>query len=361
MSNPFERLLLYEAIGETRAIAVDAHGRAAALYHDRWADHETRLRWGEVHSGVIRKLSRHDGGAFIVLEGGQEGFFAQRELAGLVEGQRAYWRIKAEARDSKLATLSLLEANQVDQEKIGIRLTGKEGFAHWLDQFPGRGQLRVESSKAANEQIDAAFDAALAPIAPLPGGGRLQISPTPALVAVDVDTLGRRDKGRATARARNVGCLAAEELARQAVLRKLGGPIVLDCIGPLARRDGPALKESFLKAFASLSSRRANCLPPSPFGLMEMVLEWRWQPLREAYFMPDGQARPLAALLDGFRQVEREAQARPADRLSLNLPLRAYKAFLAHRKIYEKALIDRLGGRIEVIKSDRDYVEVTRL
>lgn len=348
------RIYLHEAIGETRAAALDGRGRAVGLFHDRIAEHDSRLRWGEVLQGKIGKLSPHDGGAFIQLETGQEGFLAGRDLTGLVEGAKGLWRVTAEARAGKLAKL--------------VSATGQEGapveqsaLANWKAHLPDASELAFETGDEAGQIISDAFEDALNPIAPLQGGGRLQMSPTPALVAIDVDTLGRKDKGRASARAKAVGLVAAEEAARQAAVRGLGGALVLDCISPLAKRDGPLLKQRFIETFRTYSERRVACLPPSLFGLMEAVLEWRVQPLHEACFGADGKPTALAELLAGLRRVEGEARADRAARLQLGLPRPAFKAFLAHRKIYEQGLIDRFGGRIEIVCSTRDVIEVASL
>lgn len=346
------RLLTHEAVGETRALALDGAGRAVSLFHDRWAERETRLRWGQVLAGNIRKLSPADGGAFITLEGGQEGFLAQRDLTGLVEGEAGLWRVVAEARADKLAKLAKADTKET---------SAHSPLERWQASLPDADALVLERSPEATLMISDAFDDALNPIAPLAGGGRLQITPTPALVAIDVDTLGRQDKGRASLRAHCVGLVAAEELARQAALRGLGGALVLDCIAPLARRDGPDLKKRFLETFRGLSTRRAECLAPSPFGLMEIVLEWRARPLHEAYIDVSGRDLPLASLLDGLRRVEREAKANPSARLSLGLPKLAFEAFVSQRKMYETGLIDRFGARIEIAQTPREKIEVSCL
>ena len=344
-------LLLHKAIGETRAIALDHAGRAVALFHDRWAEQGIRLRWGDVLTGIVRKCSPADGGAFISLEGGQEGFLARRDMGGLVEGAHGTWRVSAEARADKLA--KLVEATQSE-----LDAPQNKPLERWQASLPCVDGAVFEETHEAAKIIDETFGDALTPRAPLSGGGRLQITPTPALVAVDVDTVGRKDKGRASARARAVGLVAAEELARQAVLRGLGGALVLDCIAPLARRDGPELKKRFVETFRTIASRRVECLPPSPFGLMEAVVEWRWQPLHEACFNEAGHPRPLAVLLDGLRQIESAAQANTAAQLKLDLPVSAFEAFLQHKTLYETALSDRFGARIIVAQSKREKIEV---
>lgn len=356
------RLLRHDAIGETRIAALDEADRVIGLYHERWAEREMRLHWGQVQLGNIAKLSPGDGGAFIRLESGQEGFLSRRDMTGLVEGAHGLWRVVAEARDEKLPRLAKIE----DSAETRALLEATP-LQHWQDSLPGGAKCAFETSPDATQIIAEAFDDALNPVAPLIGGGRLQITPTPALVAIDVDTVGRRDKGRASARARTVGLAAVEALAREAAIRGLGGALVLDCIAPLSRRDGPELKKHFLETFRGMSTRRAECLPPSPFGLMEAVLAWRTQPLYEAYFEIGEQgtiamtATPMAALLDGLRQIERAAMANPADRLQLALPGAAFRAFANHRKMYEHGLIERFGARIETVQSPREKIEVSSL
>ena len=346
------KLLLHEGIGEIRAAALDKAGRPLALFQDRLVERGKRLRWGEIRGGHIRKLSPHDGGAFIALEGGLEGFLPRRDITRLVQGAHGVWRVMAEARAGKLAKLAEADAETETETEVSV-------LEKWRASLRSEATLEFESPAAAARIIDAAFQDALCSIVPLAGGGRLQI--TPALVAVDVDTIGRKDKGRASARAKAVGLVAAEEAARQAVLRGLGGAIVLDCISPLSRRDGPELKKRFVKTVKAVSDRRVDCLPPSPFGLMEAVLSWRWQPLQEAYFDRAGDALPLAVLLDGLRQIEKAALANPADRLCLALPDGAFKTFNAEKNMYETALMQRFGRRIMVQRSSREQIEVSNL
>lgn len=345
-----QTLLIHEAVGETRAVVLDSQGRAAGLFYDRIAEHGERLRWGQTAPGRIAKLAQSDGGAFIQLDGGHEGFLAGQDMAGVVEGARGLYRVVAEARADKLAKL-----------KAASEEVSASPLALWKESLPGAESLTVSTGPDAAQQVDEAFEDALAITAPVPRGGRLRISPTPALVAIDVDTAGRVDKGRASARARAVNLAAAEEAARQIALRGHGGPVVLDCIAPLARRDGPDIKARFVQTFRALSGARVECLAPSPFGLMEAVLEWRTRPLSEACIRPDGEMTGLAIALKGLRELEREAAANPAARLRLGLPDAGHAAFDVHRDVYQRALIDRFGARIEIVRSTRSKIEVSEI
>lgn len=88
-----------------------------------------------------------------------------------------------------------------------------------------------------------ALDALAAP-EPLPGGGRLHVEPTRALVAVDVDTGG--DGAGAAGLKANIAALRA--LPRQLRLRGLGGQIVVDP-APMPKKDRRQLEQALKAAF----------------------------------------------------------------------------------------------------------------
>ena len=343
------RLLLHAAVGETRAAVLDSDNRPFALFHDRWAERGKRLRWGETHEGVIRNVSYADGGVFVEVSNGQEGFLSKRDLTGEIEGARGLYRVAAEARAGKLARLAKAESE-----------TTRTPFETWIHNVPKTAALEPEQDQSALDEIEAAFDAACSAVAGLPGGGHLHITPTRALTAIDVDTAGRQERGRASLRARKVNLEAARELARQAALRAVGGLLVLDCIAPLARRDTSSIKQAFLDTFTAFSTRKASCLPPSPFGLMEAALEWRAQPVHEAYTDPTGAPTPLAELLAGLRALEREAVSDRSAMLTLNLPGAAFKAYQVDKALYDKALQERYGARLSLVQASREKTEVHR-
>ncbi|MEQ8965694.1 MAG: ribonuclease E/G [Azospirillaceae bacterium] len=81
----------------------------------------------------------------------------------------------------------------------------------------------AESIRLDTVDLDSALGEALAPEVPLPGGGRLTIEPTRALVAIDVDTGGAQDKAA-------VDRAAVDAVARHLRLRALGGLIVVDFV-----------------------------------------------------------------------------------------------------------------------------------
>ena len=86
-----------------------------------------------------------------------------------------------------------------------------------------------------SEEIEALAD----PETPLPGGARMSVESTRALVAVDVDT--GQDTSPAAALKANVA--AARALPRVLRVRGLGGQIVIDA-APSPKRDRPRIEQA---------------------------------------------------------------------------------------------------------------------
>jgi len=344
------RLLLHQGICHTRAVALDPEGRAVRLFLSTSFD--TGLKLGDVLEATVAKVSPGDGGCFLRTSNKQEGFLSHRSANDLVEGQHLLCRVAAEARADKLARLVVAsEADRKGDEPSPLQRWTASLPRHWPEDF--------ETSAGITRQIDGVFEDALSSIVSLPMGGRLQITPTPALLAIDIDTIGRRDKGRASARACAVNTEAAAAAGRQMALRDLGGNVVIDCIGPLAKVDAGAVKAAFVDGFRTASMRKISCLPPSPLGMMEAVIEHGGRPLHERFHISPDRETPLALLLTGLRRIEIEAMARPADQLTLQLPKRGFSLYQTHKLLIDNGLQDRFGERIFVEESSTSQAEIT--
>jgi hypothetical protein len=268
---------------------------------------------------------------------------------GLSAGAAFCAQIASEARRGKLARVRPVKPPSEPQPSA---------LELWRGRLPGEPAPDFESGREAREAIDAAFDEALSPAVTLPGGGRLTLTRTRALTAIDIDTAGRSDSGRAGARARKVNLAAVREAARQLSLRGLGGLAVIDCIAPLGRPLGSELRSAFLAQFRSVSTRRAEALAPSPFGLLEVSMAWGDRPVDEIYLSEDGTRSPLGTLLAGLRRLEAEAEARPAGMLTLALPADAMERFNAPGAPYADRIASRYGRRIKAETSGRGTIEV---
>lgn len=93
------------------------------------------------------------------------------------------------------------------------------------------------------------------------------IEPTAALTAIDVNA-------GAAANALSVNLCAAREIARQIVLRHIGGIVVIDFISMTRSRDRDRTTEALRLAVAEDPSQ-VDILPMSAFGLVEMTRERR--------------------------------------------------------------------------------------
>ncbi len=341
-----DRLYLHVAIGETRAAAF-AGAQAVALFTA--PDGLARIpRLGDVLEARLGGAAPGGEGWFVRLDGGADAFLRKRP-DGLTEGAAFMAEIASEARCGKLARVRPAGA---------VSCTQLPPLEAWRARLPGASALTFETGREAREAIAQAFDEALSPSLTLPGGGRLTLTRTRALTAIDIDTAGRTHKSRPGARARAVNLNAVEETARQLALRGLGGLVVLDCVAPLPRALGNELKSAFLQRFRAICLRRAEALAPSPFGLMEMSLAWGERPVGEIYLERDGAPSPLGQLLAGLGRIEAEAEARTSDALVLELPAQALALFDAPGAPYAERLASRYGRRITVRASPRVAIEV---
>ena len=194
-----------------------------------------------------------------------------------------------------------------------------------------------------DDAIEAQVDALAGPTVALPLGMAATITPTPALIAIDVD-LGAATAGRVAKVAvqRDANRAAIPALARQVRLRNLGGAIVIDLAGmPIRRR--AALAPDFVAALAS-DPIMPRFLGFSALGLAE-ILRPRVHPPLHALL-----AGPHAAGLVALRQLDRDCAADPATARHV------VAAPDVHRALADDAVatgdVLRRTGRPLVVRSD---------
>jgi len=343
------RILRETATGETRWVALDSTGRPVALHLERSSDLETRAHLGDVCHARLRAIQPRQGGGFMELPSGENAFIRLDEGHGLTEGQSLRVEVVSEARRDKLTRV----------QKAGETASPEHSRdARWRSRLPGAASVPVEDVAVGDAEISAAWDEALSESVTLPGGGTLHIQPTKALVAVDLDTAGRNDAGRAAARALRINTEGAQELARQVSLRNLGGAMVLDCVSPINRESGLKTRDAFVAAFKALSHRNARALAPSAFGLMEASVAWGAAPLADRLLQPDGQPTDETVCLEGLRQIQREARVQPMARLTLALPRRAYDWMAASGLDLTRQLDESYGARLNVLPHDHSKPDI---
>ena len=299
------------------------------IYRTAQPDHFGAIHWARVSARIPAMA-----GAFVTIagHGGDAGaFLPDTEGAATVHpGDHLAVRITRAALGAK-----------------GPRVAASPEIAPGPVRLLHPGPTPLEELRAAYPEatlIEAPFPpsleadlAALAdPTISLPGGLTASVTPTPALIAIDLDTAsGTLDAKNLFAANRD----ALPELARQIRLRNLSGAILIDFAG-LPTRKRAALAPNVVAALETdrLAPRLAGF---TPLGFAEILRPRLRPPLHERL------AGPHAAGLAALRQIVTEAAAHPGHRFTLTAApaiiaaLQAdpdARAALAHHLAYPLAL-----------------------
>jgi len=268
------------------------------------------------HVVRVQKAAPALGGAFVLLEDGQSGFLPTRDA--LIEGALTATRVSRSAQNGKGLRLrradmpaeapsapKLLERGPTPLDELADRYRDAPIFV----DDPGiaaklvRLRLRLQRCQQAFDgTLEADFDSLGSSDADL-GLMTASFFPTPALVAIDLDSNGAPDfKG-------NVATFP--DLARQIRLRNLSGTILVDPAGVKTRKR-PALV-SFLREALSGDPLKPEVLGATPSGLLELTRPRRRPPLHELLSSPQGQALSI------LRTILRED--RPGQTLTASISL----------------------------------------
>lgn len=332
---PAVRILQEVCAAETREVALDETGRPVAVRLSRLTE-ERHVRLGQTVTGRLRAIALGQGGGFVELDNGAgEAFLRLKEDHGLTEGQSLELRVVAEPRESnKLARVGLTD-----------KTPDFSSLKPW-------GTAQIEKVEPGDHTVAMAFEMLISDTVNLPSGGNITLERTRALIAVDVDTSGRSDTGRAASRALKVNLDAAAELARQIRLRNLGGIVVMDCVSPLNREAGRQVRDRFNKVFQDSSSQRVRVLIPSELGLLQASIEWAETPMAERLLAPSGEKDSRTVCFDGFRLLEQEARANRMVRLCLDLPGHALEWLNREGTTLRQALAEKYGDRFSYDSTD---------
>jgi Ribonuclease E/G family len=159
---------------------------------------------------------------------------------------------------------------------------------------------RVQTQAVLTDELEDEIDRLGQADVMLPGRLRATIHPTPALVAIDVDTAsatGARTPKQATQEALNRAALP--ELARQVRLRNLSGAILVDLAGLSIRRRS-TLADAFRAALAP-DPGGSRLMSFTALGLAEILRPRVHPPLHELL------AGPHAAGLAALRRISADA------------------------------------------------------
>ena len=269
---------------------------------------------GDVHRGRVTAVMPGLAGAFVALDGA-DGFLPDSAgAAGRGVGDMLAVRITRSAQGGKGPRLASAEGDPGTGAPRLMRrgpnaverLAALHGGPVVVDDpavalllRPGLGD-RVSVGTVLTEALAAQIERLADPEVALPGGLRATIHPTPALVAIDVDTAGgtaTRTPKQSAQEAANRAMLPS--LMRQVRLRNLSGAILVDVAGVSVRRRA-GLAGAFRAALAD-DPLQPRFLGFTALGLAEILRARVHPPLHELL------GGPHAAGLAALREVARNA------------------------------------------------------
>ena len=272
---------------------------------------------GDIYRGRVIARAPTLGGVFVALSGAADGFLPDTEGGkGLTEGAVLAVRVSRAAQGGKgpRLTARLSPEQMAGPGPQGLVRRGPGAAERLAMRYPEApvwvdhpallaslrpmlgGRLALQAS-VFDDAMLGAIEALARPDLELPSGARLSFHPTPALVAIDVDSGAAAGPHLALNRA------LLPTLARQIRLRNLSGAILVDLAGlPVRRRAslGPALAESLAD-----DPVRPRLLGFTALGLAEITRPRVHPPLHELL------AGPHAAGLAALRAIAAAVVAEP--------------------------------------------------
>lgn len=252
--------------------------------------------------------------------------------------------------DTALAAIRDFYNRDIGAVRIDTRVAETRVRSYLALRDPGALERIVRHDGPAplfDEAIEAAIATAIAPVAPIIGGGRLTIETTQALTAIDIDS-GRGAGTDPSDNAWRANNAAVEEIARQLRLRNIAGTIVVDLV---ARRD-PRRAEALVVALrqALARDRLATRIGPiSPLGLLELTRRRIRPSLAEIMLAPaPAELNAAACAAAALRQVERAARREPGRPLAIRVAPDVASEINAANGGYVATLERRIGARVTV-------------
>jgi Rne/Rng family ribonuclease len=218
-----------------------------------------------------------------------------------------------------------------------------------VDTLLYRESLSLFSALAIEEQIEAV----LAPVIPLPSGGRVSVAETRAMAAFDVDA-GSISGNTGPAATLAVNLEAAAAIVQTVQLGEVGGHILIDFVPMRGRAAHDRVYGALKRAFAD-DERQTDLAGFTRFGLFEINRERRGpslrQRLRAACRSCDGAGmRPAPRLVagDALRRLLAEARMTPSQTLRLAATPEVIAALKGPLAAATEACAGRLGRPISL-------------
>lgn len=252
----------------------------------------------------------------------------------------------------------------VDSKQEYIRiLRFMKAFLRYLTnrvEFYGGHDLFEE--KQIEEQINKIFESRVY----LKSKAYIIIEPTEGLVVIDVNSGGFKKKMQQEETAFKVNCEAAVEIARQLVLRDLGGIIVIDFID--MEKEGHR-REVFniLKKALSQDKAKYDILEISKFGLVEMTRERIHKTVQMLSYQAcpycQGRAKvrsPIAMSVYAFRELKRFLKNKPSKQVNLTLNPLVAEGILKDRQSL-RLLEHEFRTKINLISNPAAHIEEVKI
>jgi Ribonuclease G/E len=336
------------AIGDAREALVK-DGAPIAFRILRWSDEGRRARWGEVYAARVLKTDPQRRGAFLDLGLSEEqGFlpFSGAPNLAVREGGLIEAEIVREAARGKSPVVRLRK-DQADSPPR--RLSQPEVDLDLLSA--------PRADRLTRERLDSLAARLQSQAVGLAGGGALQIEPTAALVAIDVDAQGRQGSRDGERFALDLNMEAGRTALRELRLRSLGGLAAIDFVN-LRREESRNALQAAMKAAAADDPWGVQLARLSRFGVMELSRGQLRRPLHEV--LGSGAGSPETIALMALRRIEAEAAHAHGRKIEARVAP-AVEAWLQADVIgWRAALQGRIGLRWTIIGDPRlkdDQVE----
>ena len=233
---------------------------------------------------------------------------------------------------------------------------------HFLSPMVKRIQLyrgdNLFEEKGIEKQINRIFESHVY----LKSKAYLIIEPTEGLVVIDVNSGGFKKKFGQEETAFKVNCEAAAEVARQLVLRDLGGIIVIDFID-MVRENHRREVLNILKRALSHDKAKYDILGISKFGLVEMTRERVHKTVHMLsyqtcpYCHGRGKVKsPMTTAIYVLKELKRFLKEKKAPQVSLHLNPVVIDEILNHKENL-KVIETKFKTRVNLISSPQAHIE----
>ena len=341
---------------------VFAPGQSGITLSRRITDMEERKRLLDL---VGNQVPANLGGAFIVRVAAQE---AEAEDLESEIKRMILWSEKLEAARKKAknpsclhqelepAFLALREHGGVDLEAVKV---DDKNLYERLREFASESmhdltELIDHHSEAKpifdSYGVEELIDGVLEPLVPLPSGGNIIISETPALTAIDVNTGSGQGAGREQL-AMTTNQEAAEEISRQVLLRNLSGLLVIDFVNMRKKQNLENIQQS-MKRHLGKDAVRPHIVGFTKLGLLEITRRRRGASLSE--ILSGKMSKPEKSIetirLEIFRSLIKELSVNPESSFEVHAAPEVVDAISIDKDGVRKSLEKKYGFKIALIE-----------